>query len=184
MKEFRISAEWRGILKELIGKNVGLYAFPNYKCIINDGEKNIIIVIGGDLAASQNHFNDEVCYAEFKKSIGSDYVLEPGEVEVLKSAKITNIFVAQTIVYFSVLEQDSGWYSEFCVNPNNSIWRSQNQNYVNMVDAGILIEIERKFFCAFSDRNAFRFGHDLDKLLFDRDEINMVYSKTHHFAPV
>lgn len=199
MKHFKISKEWKEKLKLFIGAKVNLYAFPGYVVVICKPEDCIKIVPKDDVAATQNHCGDEICYASFEKIEGT-YTPQDGEILVCNNEELSNIYIARTIVFFSDFEEYippekptnwfdknvsmTGAYDYFCVNPKSEQWKSQDKKYVNDVEAGLLLQFREKYYCAFSYSNAFVLSHDTSKNFFSWEEIEEVYAKTHQFEPL
>lgn len=132
------------------------------------------------IAASQNT-NDEAIIVKFEKH-NEAYKIHESEKVLFENPKISNIYILRTLLYFSdhinykdrdeaisvmtkeekeneilsdVLSKATGGHEEIVCHPQSDEAEKVNKDFSNLVDAGILIEVNGEKLLCFSYFNSF-----------------------------
>jgi hypothetical protein len=156
---------------------------PSYHVGFDYGERHIVATPKDFLAASQNG-DDEAITIEFAE-VNSPYKIHESERVILESPVISRVFILRTLLYFSdeikyknndetlakmtdeekadpilskLLGEATGGHDEIVCNPQSKEAAEVNPDFANLVDAGILLEIDGKCLGCFSNCNSFVAG--------------------------
>ena len=132
------------------------------------------------VAASQNEF-DEITNAKFERS---DSKFKPREIDNLlfQYKAISRMWILRTLLYFTdhilyenetealgnfeinsetdqaiadIMRNATGGHDEIVCHPKGAEAKSVNEEFANLVDAGIMLEIDKKLLMCFSWNNSY-----------------------------
>jgi hypothetical protein len=131
-------------------------------------------------AASQNEY-DEMIYAKFER-VDSTYQPNEHDKLLFQNKAISRLWILRTLLYFTdhvlynseaealgdfeiksetdnaiadLLRQTSGGHEEVVCHPKSDIAKSVNKEFANLVDAGVMFEIDGKLLMCFSWDNGY-----------------------------
>jgi hypothetical protein len=147
------------------------------------GESHVMATPKDFLAASQNG-DDEAITIEFLE-VQSPYKIHESERVIFENPIISRVFILRTLLYFTdhvtykskdealakmtdeekadkvlskILSETTGGHEEIVCNPQSKEAAEVNPNFANLVDAGVLLEIDGKCLGCFSNFNGFSAG--------------------------
>ncbi len=131
-------------------------------------------------AASQNEF-DEMINAKFER-VNSTYQPNEHDKLLFQNTAISRLWILRTLLYFTdhvlynseaealgdfeiksetdnaiadLLRQTSGGHEEVVCHPKSDEAKSVNQEFANLIDAGVMFEIDGKLLMCFSWKNGY-----------------------------
>ena len=147
------------------------------------GETHILATPKDFLADSQNG-DDEAITIEFVE-FNSPYKIHESERVIFDNSIISRIFILRTLLYFTdhinyknkeeaiakmspeekadkvlykILSETTGGHEEVICKPQSEDAKKLNSDFANLVDAGIMLEIDGKCLSCFSNHNGFSAG--------------------------
>ncbi len=147
------------------------------------GESYILATSKDFLAASQNK-DDEAITIEFKE-VNLPYKIHETEHVIFEKPLISRLFILRTLLYFTnhvtyinreealdrmsleektdkvlskILSESTGGHEEIVCNPQSEEAAKVDPDFANLIDAGILLEINGKCLGCFSNCNSFAAG--------------------------
>jgi hypothetical protein len=151
-----------------------------YQVVFDYGDFHITALPEDFVAASQNE-SDEIINAKFERV---DSAFQPNENDKLlfQGKAISRLWILQTLLYFTdhvlfnseaealgdfeiksetdkaiadIMRKTTGGHDEVVCHPKSAEAESLNKEFANLVDAGIMLEIEDKLLMCFSWNNSF-----------------------------
>lgn len=152
-----------------------------YYCVVFDyGDIHITVLPEDFVASSQNKF-DEAIQAKFKR-VDSTFQPREGEKILFQRKVIRRLWILRTLLYFTdhilynseeealkdveiktetdkaiadILRKTTGGHDEVVCHPKSVEAQTVNKDFANLVDAGIMLEIDDKLLMCFSWNNSF-----------------------------
>lgn len=140
------------------------------------------IAVGPNVfAAASQHKYDEVIIADFQR-INSVFQSNEGDILLFYNNRINRLWILRTMLYFTeeiiynsetevlknqaietepnpviadLIRQSNSVHSEVIYHPRSVEVKKVNPEFVNLVDAGIMLEIDDKLLACFSCHNGF-----------------------------
>lgn len=168
-----------GYLKDYAPEHI--FSDEFYSVVFDYGDFHINVVPEDFVAISQNK-SDEAITAKFEK-INGTYQKYQTEKLLFQGKKISRIWILRTLLYFTnyihynseeealgsfeintetdkalanVLRKTTGGYSEVVCHPKSEEATAVNQEFANLVDAGVMLEIEGDLLMCFAWDNVFQ----------------------------
>ena len=154
-----------------------------YQVGFDYGDNHILATPKDFIANSQNK-GDEAIIIEFVE-YNSPYKIHESERVMFENPSISRVFILRTLLYFTnhityrnkveavskmsaeekadevfydILSETTGGHEEIICNPQSEAVREINAEFSNLVDAGILLEIDGTYLGCFSNHNSFSAG--------------------------
>ncbi len=158
-----------------------IFSDEHMQVIFDYGDFHIAAFPEDSVAASQNK-SDETISAKFERV---DSAFQPNEHDKLlfQDKSISRLWILRTLLYFTdhilynseaealgdfeiksktdkaiadILRQTTGGHEEVVCHPKSAEAESVNQEFANLVDAGVMLEIEDKLLMCFAWNNGFQ----------------------------
>lgn len=159
---------------------IRIYSDEFYHVGFDYGESHILATPEDFVANSQNE-SDEAIAIKFVEE-NSAYVVSKDEKLIFKNAPITRLWIMRTLLYFTdhvtyknkeeaianmseeekndeilggILSESTGGHEEIVCHPKSLEAKEVDEKYSNLVDAGIMMEIDKKYYICCSLFNGF-----------------------------
>ena len=153
-----------------------------YMQIVFDYENFHIIAFPEDFAAASQNKSDEIINAKFER-VDSVFQSTGDDKLLFQNKEISRLWILRTLLYFTdhiiysseaealgdfeiksetdnaiadILRQTTGGHEEVVCHPKSDEAKSVNKEFANLVDAGIMMEINGKLLMCFAWNNSFQ----------------------------
>ena len=153
-----------------------------YMQIVFDYENFHIIAFPEDFAAASQNKSDEIINAKFER-VDSVFQSTGDDKLLFQNKEISRLWILRTLLYFTdhiiysseaealgdfeiksetdnaiadILRQTTGGHEEVVCHPKSDEAKSVNKEFANLVDAGIMMEINGKLLRCFAWNNSFQ----------------------------
>ena len=152
-----------------------------FYCVVFDYSDFHITVMPEDFVAASQNDSDEMINAKFERV---DSVFQPNENDKLlfQGKAICRLWILRTLLYFTdhvlfhseeealgdfeiksetdksiadIMRKTTGGHDEVVCHPRSAEAKSVNKEFANLVDAGLMLEIDDKLLMCFSWNNSF-----------------------------
>ena len=152
-----------------------IFSDRHYQIIFDYKDFHIIAIPEVFIAASQNKY-DEIISAEFK-SVDSVFQPSTHEELIFQNKAIDRLWILRIMLYFTdyipfdseaeaiaeetnpiladLMKKSPGRYEEVVCHPKSEEAKGVNQEFANLVDAGIMLEIDRQLLMCLALCNGF-----------------------------
>ncbi len=164
------------------------------------GESHILAT-PEDFAANTQNESDEAIAIKFVED-NSEYTADENEKLIFENTTITRIWIMRTLLYFTdhityknkeetlsnmteeekndeilgdILSKSKGGHEEIVCHPKSSEAKEVNEEHSNLVDAGIMLEIDKKYYICCSIFNGFSAHAQILSLQELKDDIANYY---------
>lgn len=201
MKELLYSEEKKDLIRFLIKNQPDSIWFNFTSYIFSYPSLHIMISISDDIAATQNKFDEilygsiEKKDKKFEPSDSYEIVCKHQSIQKAylmrtllyfdtfrnfsKTERITNkmiykiksLFTGKKDPFLKLWSETNGGGAEYTCNPNSDQAKEAIPEYSNLIDTGVLFEIDGKYIKAYTVGNAFGFHVQDNKYLVDVSEL-------------
>lgn len=178
----------------------GIYSDHSCRIVFDYQDFHIIAIPDCFVAASQNP-SDEMINAKFERI---DSAFQPAKHDelIFQNKGINRLWILQTLLYFTdyvvfnseaealgnfevktetdlkiadLMKKSRGGYEEAVCHPESIEAEGVNQEFANLVDAGIMLEIDSQFLMCFSFCNGYGVIGDIMSLDEIKEEVAQLY---------
>ncbi len=178
----------------------GIFSDGQCQVVFDYKDFHIIAVLDVLVAASQNK-SDEIISVEFKQ-IDSAFQPRKHDKLMFQNKAIDRLYILRTMLYFTdyipfsseaeavngetnpiladLMKESPGRYEEVVCHPKSTEAESVNKEFANLVEAGIMLEIDRQLLICFAWCNGFCIVGDIISL----DEIEKEIAPFYEFIEI
>ena len=188
-------------LLELLKCNTPECIFSDRICRVVFAYRDFHIVASLNIfkAASPNKW-DEVILTEFKR-INSVFQSGQQDLLIFQNKAINRLWILRTLLYFTdnapldsrdqaleepnpiladMIRQSPSGYEEVVCHPKSREVKTLNQEFINLVEAGVVLEIDRQLLMCFATYNGFNIVGDT----MSGDEVSQEIATTYEFIKI